>query len=236
MGGFSVAVVPIDGEAQARLVTSDPFRDTAPRWSPDGVRIAFCSDREGGNGIWTIDQDGTGLARVAALEGPGASFPVWSPGGDRIAFAQGGASPRLARAGAGGGPAGIEPLERADVTAPAGTSPLPDSFEPWSWSSDGDRIAGTAGGIGIYTLSDGAYRKMSTSGAHPTWLPDGQHLLYTDDRTLYLLDTRTRESRVLYDAIPEDLPFGVTVAKDGRTVYASLSGTPGEIWEVKIKE
>ena len=41
-----VWTVPADGSAPPRRFTAGPH-DTAPRWSPDGERLAFLSDRGG---------------------------------------------------------------------------------------------------------------------------------------------------------------------------------------------
>lgn len=59
--------------------------DIHPRWSPDGARIAFSSNRTGHYEIWTVGADGTGLRQVTA--GPGEkTWPAWSPDGSRILF------------------------------------------------------------------------------------------------------------------------------------------------------
>src|SRR5262245_51184136 len=39
-------LVPFDGSASPRPLTSGKHRDTSPRWAPDGCSIAFVSDRE----------------------------------------------------------------------------------------------------------------------------------------------------------------------------------------------
>src|SRR5258705_3628199 len=49
--------MPAAGGAATRL-TSGPAFDSQPRWSPDGKRIVFLSDRSGAENIWLCDSDG----------------------------------------------------------------------------------------------------------------------------------------------------------------------------------
>ena len=68
----------------SRKLTAGVGRDTAPRWSPDGRRLAFISDRTGVNQLYILDLQGGEARQVTVLE-RGASNPVWSPEGSRIA-------------------------------------------------------------------------------------------------------------------------------------------------------
>lgn len=63
-------------------------RDGAPVWSPDGTRLAFESQVEGGLGIFVVNRDGTGLKPISAL-GTWNQMPRWSPDGKRLAYAEG---------------------------------------------------------------------------------------------------------------------------------------------------
>src|SRR5687768_12521987 len=51
-----IYVMPIDGSATtpATRLTSGPVFDMQPKFSPDGRRIAFASDRDGLWNIWTM--------------------------------------------------------------------------------------------------------------------------------------------------------------------------------------
>jgi serine/threonine-protein kinase len=65
--------------ARAALMrlTIDPATDTAPIWSPDGKRVAFRSEREGG-GIFITAADGAGATqRLTKSDGP--SRPAHTP-------------------------------------------------------------------------------------------------------------------------------------------------------------
>jgi hypothetical protein len=72
-----------DGERAKRLTDGGDF---APRWSPDGSKIAFLRyGRAGVAGLYAIAANGTRLRRLAAR----GSRPAWSPDGSRIAYFKG---------------------------------------------------------------------------------------------------------------------------------------------------
>lgn len=86
-----VWVVPTDAPdpaAAARPLTAGPRSDHSPRWSPDGTRLSFLSDRlEAGKfQLWVLPMDGGEAANLLNLEGGSLSAPQWSPDGRRIAF------------------------------------------------------------------------------------------------------------------------------------------------------
>ena len=61
--------------------------DWDPVWSPDGTRIAFASNRDGDDEIYTINIDGTEIQQLTDNAVYLDWDPVWSPDGTRIAFA-----------------------------------------------------------------------------------------------------------------------------------------------------
>ena len=61
-----IHIAPLDG-GESRRLTGSP--STLARWSPDGSRIAFASDRSYRGGIWIIDADGNGERRSHRLAG-----------------------------------------------------------------------------------------------------------------------------------------------------------------------
>ncbi|HEX8446588.1 MAG TPA: amidohydrolase family protein, partial [Sphingomonas sp.] len=56
-----------------------------PRFSPDGRRIAFTSDRGGGDNIWVMNVDGSDKRQVTKEEFRLLNQPTWSPDGRFIA-------------------------------------------------------------------------------------------------------------------------------------------------------
>ena len=62
-------------------------RDMSPRWSPDGTKILFASNRGGRWGVWTVSPMGEaqGLNVIAQdVSGAVIRHPCWSPDGTQI--------------------------------------------------------------------------------------------------------------------------------------------------------
>src|SRR5262249_126290 len=80
----AIWVVPADGSAPPRRFTSGGGKDSAPRWSPDGTRLAFLSERDGDKAqVYVIDVAGGEARKLSAIP-EGAGAPVWSPDGTRL--------------------------------------------------------------------------------------------------------------------------------------------------------
>ncbi len=58
-----IYTVPVAG-GQARQLTTQSSYETEPVWSPDGKKIAFASDREGGSDIFIMDAAGGPATRL----------------------------------------------------------------------------------------------------------------------------------------------------------------------------
>lgn len=73
---------------RARRFTSGNWNDSSPRWSPDGARIAFLSDREKPkNQIYLIDAAGGEAEPLTKIDTEGSLQSLrWSPDGTKIAF------------------------------------------------------------------------------------------------------------------------------------------------------
>jgi Tol biopolymer transport system component len=92
---WGLFVMNADGSARKQLTASKALDEhlLAPRWSPDGKQLAFCTFRFGfkGNGtgyssaphIHVINSDGKNLKRLGKVEGIN---PVWSPDGKQLLF------------------------------------------------------------------------------------------------------------------------------------------------------
>jgi Tol biopolymer transport system component len=75
--------MPVAGGTATR-VTSGPSFDSQPRYSPDGKRIVFLSDRDGAENIWLCDADGKNPKAVTKGQNQLYASPEWTPDGNYI--------------------------------------------------------------------------------------------------------------------------------------------------------
>ena len=77
-------VLPIEG-GTARRITSGMAFDSQPRFSPDGKRIAFVSDRDGSENVWVANADGSEPRKLSSDSGTVEfASPSWSPDGTHV--------------------------------------------------------------------------------------------------------------------------------------------------------
>jgi Tol biopolymer transport system component len=79
----NLILVRVDGSGY-RQITDDDARNRGVRWSPDGRRLLFYSNRSGRYTIWSVRPDGSALERMAAPLDSMLWLPVWSPDGTRF--------------------------------------------------------------------------------------------------------------------------------------------------------
>jgi Tol biopolymer transport system component len=91
--------LPITG-GEATRITSGLALDTQPRYSPDGKRIVFVSDRSGAENLWLLDvgftitdttaaSDTTGLKPLTKGEKSSYASPEWTPDGKYVVASKG---------------------------------------------------------------------------------------------------------------------------------------------------
>ncbi len=79
-----IYVMPITGGTPTRIAEGLAW-EVQPRFSPDGRRIAFTSDRGGGDNIWVMNLDGSDKRQVTKEDFRLLNQPSWSPDGRFIA-------------------------------------------------------------------------------------------------------------------------------------------------------
>jgi Tol biopolymer transport system component len=171
--------IDADGTGLTRL-TSSPWPEFDPSWSPDGTRIAFRSERHGDPEIWVMNADGSGQRRLTR----GLS-PAWSPDGSQIAYASPGTI--LCPPGRGRRCSGLS-IMNADGSG-RHRVPNTDGGEYPSWSPDGERVAFNSNLSGDHVMyivdvdgSDLVDLSSVGEGWQVDWSPDGRSILFTSHR------------------------------------------------------
>ncbi|MHA6332067.1 amidohydrolase family protein [Qipengyuania sp. CAU 1752] len=79
-----IYTMPIEGGTPTRIAEGLAW-EVQPRFSPDGSRIAFTSDRAGGDNIWLMGRDGSDKKQLTKEDFRLLHQPSWSPDGQFIA-------------------------------------------------------------------------------------------------------------------------------------------------------
>jgi len=75
--------LPIEGGEATRLTRGMAF-DTQPKYSPDGSKVAFISDRNGGENLWILDMETLDAEQRTQGKNYRMQDPLWTPDGDYI--------------------------------------------------------------------------------------------------------------------------------------------------------
>jgi Tol biopolymer transport system component len=78
-----IYTMPIAGGTPTRIAEGLAY-EHQPRFSPDGKRIAFVSDRGGGDNIWIMNRDGSDKRQLSKEDFRLLNQPSWSPDGEFI--------------------------------------------------------------------------------------------------------------------------------------------------------
>ena len=78
-----IFTIPITG-GDATLVSGGPAFDVQPRYSPDGSKISFTSDRAGGDNIWIMNRDGSDAKQISKEKFRLLNNATWTPDGNYL--------------------------------------------------------------------------------------------------------------------------------------------------------
>ena len=77
-------IINFDG-SENRPLTTGHYSDNSPRWSPDGTKLIFVSNREGSAQLYMRWMDTGQLAKLTNLQ-YGPQGLAWSPDGKQISY------------------------------------------------------------------------------------------------------------------------------------------------------
>jgi imidazolonepropionase-like amidohydrolase/Tol biopolymer transport system component len=209
--------IPIAG-GQATRLTSGQGYDTQPRYSPDGKRLVFLSDRNGSENVWLANADGTQPRALTRSERTNFVSPTWTPDGQYVVVTRGGQLWLYHRDGGTGvqmtgvRPAGAAPAPPGAGGAPAITGAAFSNDPRYLWINASGNIGGDfQGGAGDHPVVESGPDHGPRSSARRI----GNYQVALYDRTLGRAAVRTSESEGAFRPIP---------SPDGRwLVYATRS-------------
>jgi Tol biopolymer transport system component len=170
-------IVNFDG-TEHRPVTTGTYGDSSPRWSPDGTRLAFVSDRDGKSQLYVRWMDSGQTAKLTDLENAPAGIS-WAPDGKQIAFTSvvSATPPKIATL-----PAAPEGAKWADA---------PKVYEDLIYRFNGPGYLKPGySQLFVVAADGGAPRQLTTgnfphgpsvgdvAGSYASWAPDGKSLIF----------------------------------------------------------
>lgn len=222
-----IYTVPVTG-GTAKNIASGMAWEMQPRFSPDGSRIAFTSDRGGGDNIWTMDVDGSDMEQVTDESFRLLNNATWHPSGDFIAARKHFTTSRSAGVGeiwlySTKGGSGVQLVKRPSeahqkelgepMFTPDGKgvyySQNITSGPIFEYAQDSNTELFQ---IKRYDMETGE-TDVAAGGAggavRPTPSPDGKYLAYVKrvraQSRLFLKDLSSGEERMIFDHLDQDM-------------------------------
>ena len=178
-----IFLLSADAKQDTNLTNSITY-DSWPAWSPDGVRMAFESDRanQRTTEVYVLSLNGvTPLARLTNDSTHQSAQPAWSPLGNRIAFVSGDTAAGF----------DIYLMDPDGKNRTRLTTGARNNVEP-SWKPDGSRLAFASdrtGNAEIFVMDTSGANAVnvtnnSLSDLAPAWSPDGQKIAFMSNRSV----------------------------------------------------
>jgi Tol biopolymer transport system component len=241
-GDWDIYFLRLGGDNPINLTADHDGDDVSPVFSPDGERIAFRSDRDGG-GLFIMGATGESVRRTTDT----GFNPSWSPDGRKLVFADEAVDYRPTSR--------IITSQLRTVNVETGEvfliPGIHDAVQP-AWSPDGEWIAfwGLPEETGQRDLwmvhPDGSDLISVTSDPaldwNPSWSPDGSRLFFSSDRggTLgpWWVAIDGRKGRVVGVPRPLTVPStwagDIDVGIDGTTIVYSNADFRANIFRVDL--
>lgn len=245
-----IYTLPIEG-GEATAVTKGMSFETHPRFSPDGKKILFTSDRSGSDNIWYIDTEKKDTVQLTKDRTDDFPAAVWTPDGNYIIASKGRRIHKLwmYHKNGGGGiqlndqTAGIKTIDPF-VSADGNTIYFSQRSGAWNYNALLPQYQ-----IGTYDREKGKLSTITTrygSAFTPTLSKDGKWLAYGsrhEDKTgLMLRNLQTGDERWLAYPVQRDeqesiAPMGVlpgmSFTPDSKFLIASYGG---KLWKLPVAE
>ena len=242
---------PLAGGDATRLTSSLAF-DTQPRFSPDGTKLLFISDRSGGDNLWTIDLATGDSTQITKGDGNAWMSPDWTPDGNYVVASKGQTRLGVTQLWIGHIDGGSGKVLRSEPEAlkTVGAAVSPDGRYIWhaqrtgSWQYNAQLPQYQ---LAVYDRETGeTFNRTSRYGSafRPTLSPDGKWLVYgtrhdaqTGLRIRNLADGDERwlafpVSRDEQESIADrDIYPGMDFTPDSKELVASYGG---KVWRIPV--